>query len=134
MNTKAQGQCLCGAVQFTAQLPLLWVAHCHCTRCQRAHGAAFVTWVGFHNSHVKVYDPRNQLKWFHATTPDAQNSERGFCSQCGSPMFFKSTAHPNEIHIAHALFTTSLKTLPQSHVHYDTHVDWAHIAEQLPCE
>jgi hypothetical protein len=45
MSDTAVGACLCGAVQFELQLPATWVAHCHCTMCRRAHGAAFVTWV-----------------------------------------------------------------------------------------
>ena len=27
----ANGRCLCGDVEFSAQLPSKWVAHCHCT-------------------------------------------------------------------------------------------------------
>ncbi len=146
----AQGQCLCGSVAFTAQQPSLWVVHCHCTRCQRAHGAAFVTWVGFLQQQVQIHDSKQQLKWFRTTTPHTQNSaqnntqtetqtethisERGFCAQCGSPMFFKSTACANEIHIARALFTTPLTAQPDAHVHYDTQVDWVHIAERLRVE
>ena len=39
----ASGKCLCGAVRFRMRFPSKWVAHCHCTMCRRAHGAAFVT-------------------------------------------------------------------------------------------
>ena len=53
-TASARGQCLCGAVAFTAALPSKWVAHCHCTLCQRAHGAAFVTWVGMDSARVAV--------------------------------------------------------------------------------
>lgn len=52
----ARGQCLCGVIKFTARFPSKWVAHCHCTRCQRAHGAAFVTrepqMHGYYDTHV----------------------------------------------------------------------------------
>ena len=43
----AEGGCYCGKVKFKAALPAFWAGHCHCTQCQRLHGAAFVTWVGF---------------------------------------------------------------------------------------
>ena len=42
----ASGACLCGAVRFTVRLPTLFCGHCHCTMCQRGHGAAYVTWFG----------------------------------------------------------------------------------------
>ena len=42
--TSAGGGCLCGAVRFTVTLPSLFCGHCHCTLCQRSHGAGYVTW------------------------------------------------------------------------------------------
>lgn len=41
-----EGGCLCGAVRYVITLPTKWCAHCHCSMCRRAHGAAFVTWAG----------------------------------------------------------------------------------------
>jgi hypothetical protein len=41
-----RGSCLCGAVRFEADLPTLFLCHCHCHWCRVAHGAAFVTWTG----------------------------------------------------------------------------------------
>ena len=128
----AQGHCLCGAVRFSVKFPSLWIAHCHCTRCQRAHGAAFVTWVGFDHDQVTIDDPNIQLRWY--INPDFANSQRGFCGQCGSPMFFQSERYPNELHIARALFHTPLDRLPESHVYYNSHVDWVIISDSLPHE
>lgn len=48
--TTANAQCLCGDLKLEATLPSKWVAHCHCSLCRRAHGAAFVTWVGMDES------------------------------------------------------------------------------------
>ncbi|MGE5337814.1 MAG: GFA family protein, partial [Gemmatimonadota bacterium] len=57
----AVGSCLCGAVGFEFELPPKWVAHCHCTQCQRAHGAAFVTWVGVDEALWRVDDSQHAL-------------------------------------------------------------------------
>ena len=127
--TTAHGSCLCGAVAFSAPLPARWVAHCHCTRCQRAHGAAFVTWVGFAADRVAVADPQQALHWYEHGA-----ASRGFCGRCGSPMFFKSTHYPGELHIARALFHGPFDQAPQSHVFHSTHVPWATLAEPLPAE
>ena len=80
------GSCLCGDVHFALTFPSKWVAHCHCSLCRRAHGAAFVTWVGMEDTHVSIDDPHSRLRWY-ASTPGA---ERGFCSRCGSTLFFRS--------------------------------------------
>ena len=128
----AHGNCLCGAVRFTAHLPCKWVVHCHCTRCQRAHGAAFVTWVGFDEMQVQIHDTQHTLRWF--TAAEHGHSQRGFCAQCGSPMFFRSERYPNELHIARALFTSPIDRAPESHVYYDTHVSWIDGMDALPKE
>jgi hypothetical protein len=124
----AAGSCLCGAVQFSAQLPSRWVAHCHCSRCRRAHGAAFVTWAGFPEAAVTWQDPQQQLRWHVAR----EGGSRGFCGRCGSPMFFKSERWAGELHIARALFTAPLDREPQAHVFHDTHVDWVQLGDALP--
>ena len=125
----ASGRCLCGAVSFTTRFPTKWVAHCHCTRCRRAHGAAFVTWVGVEQVRASIGDPGGKLRWFRS----ADGAERGFCSVCGSSMFFRSPARwPGELHIARALFNDPLDREPQAHAYYDTHVEWVSLADSLP--
>jgi hypothetical protein len=126
--TRPRGQCLCGAVKFTAVLPSKWVAHCHCTLCQRAHGAAFVTWVGLESKKVRIAASDGSLRWFASPA----GGERAFCTHCGSSMFFRSTQWPGELHIARALFNEPIDREPQAHVYYDTHVSWVALADGLP--
>lgn len=124
----ARGCCLCGAVRFRAVLPSKWVAHCHCTCCQRAHGAAFVTWAGFPSAQFAIESGAGQVGWYESSP----GAHRGFCSRCGSPMFFHSTRWPGEMHVARALFTDSLDREPAVHVFYDTHVPWMQVGDDLP--
>ena len=126
--TLANGQCLCGAVKFSVRLPSKWVAHCHCTRCQRAHGAAFVTWVGMDSGNVSITDPLESLQWYSAPG----KGERAFCRTCGSSMFFKGAPWPGQLHVARALFTDPVDREPQVHVYYDSHVHWAPVGDGLP--
>ena len=126
--TSARGGCLCGAVRFTATLPSKWVAHCHCTLCQRAHGAAFVTWIGFEAGQVQVTASDAALKWFASPA----GGERAFCARCGSSLFFRSTQWPGELHVARALVTDPVDREPQGHVYYDTHVSWVELGDDLP--
>jgi hypothetical protein len=128
--THASGACLCGAVRFRVPLPSLWVAHCHCTRCQRAHGAAFVTWVGVVAAQAELTDPQARLRW-HVTD---QGAERGFCGCCGSPMFFRSPRWPGELHIARALFVDALDRAPEGHSHFESRVPWVLHDASLPIE
>lgn len=127
--TIARGSCLCGSVRFRANLPSKWIAHCHCTRCQRAHGAPFVTWAGFHAHDVAIEAENQALRWYES---DAGGS-RGSCGVCGSPMFFRyETRYPGELHVARALFADPLDKDPQVHAFYETHAPWVSLADDLP--
>ena len=63
--TTANAQCLCGDISPQATLPSKWVAHCHCSLCRRAHGAALVTWVGMEASRCSIDDPVTALALVH---------------------------------------------------------------------
>lgn len=126
--TSSRGSCLCGGVQFDVHFPSNWVAHCHCTRCRRAHGAAFVTWAGFDASSVHLHDDEDLLHWYVA----AEGGSRGFCSRCGSPMFFKSEKWPGELHIARALFVEPIDREPMAHSFHESHVEWVALTDDLP--
>jgi hypothetical protein len=121
--TTAHAQCLCGDVTLDATLPSKWVAHCHCSLCRRAHGAAFVTWVGMDTARCVIGDEKQRLRWY-VSTPGA---ERGFCGHCGTMMFFRSERWPGELHVALAHFTTPVDRMPQVHAHWDDHVQWADV-------
>ena len=129
-STCARGSCLCGAVRFEARLPTKWVAHCHCTRCQRAHGAAFVTWAGFEAVRVNIDDGQQVLRWQEGVA----GGSRAFCGRCGSPMFFRSERWLGELHVARALFIDPLDREPQAHVFYETHVPWLTLVDDLPIQ
>ena len=122
------GACLCGNLRFTAQLPTLWVAHCHCTLCQKNAGAAFVTWAGFNENDVQIDDSNHGLSWYSAT----ENAYRGFCGQCGSTLFFKSARWPGELHIPVVNIHQPLDRLPQIHVYWDSHQPWIQLSDALP--
>ena len=118
------GRCLCGDVEFQARLPSKWVAHCHCTMCQRSSGAAFVTWVGLDEQQCQVADPRARLRWYRS----ASGGERG-CT-----LFFRSPRWAGELHVTLANFLGPVDRAPQAHVFWDTHVDWVQLdaADGLP--
>lgn len=117
----ATGSCQCGALRFDAQLPSKWVAHCHCSMCRRAHGAAFVTWVGMDEARVRIDDADAQLRWYDSS-PGAQ---RGFCARCGSMLMFRSQRWAGELHLTLANFEDPVDRAPQAHAYWSAHVDWA---------
>lgn len=126
-NKQVHGSCLCGAVKFFASLPSKWCAHCHCSMCRKAHGAGYVTWVGFEHDRVSFTQGEDQLAWYESS-PGAQ---RGFCRQCGSSLFFRSKQWPGELHIALGCIDDAIDRQPQANVFFDKHVTWIPIDESL---
>ena len=126
-NEQPGGSCLCGAVEFSASLPSNWCAHCHCSMCRKAHGAGYVTWAGFDEDQVTFVKGNKQLTWYESS-PGAQ---RGFCSRCGSTMFFRSERWAGELHIVLACIDGAIDRTPQANVFFDRHVNWMPIDETL---
>jgi hypothetical protein len=124
------GGCLCGAVRIAVPTTSLWMAHCHCSLCRRAHGAGFVTWIGYPAMDCRVDDARHQLRWY-ASSPGA---ERAFCATCGSSLLFRSERWPGELHVAVAALDDPPERAPQAHVFWSSHVAWsgADPADGLP--
>jgi hypothetical protein len=126
-NASFSGGCLCGAVRFEVRPPTKWCAHCHCSLCRRAHGAAFVTWFGVERPKFELVAGSDDLSWYRST-PAAR---RGFCGRCGTTMFFEGERWPDEIHIALAGMDGPIDRRPTAHVFFDSHVDWLDIGDDL---
>jgi hypothetical protein len=118
--TEAHGRCHCGRVHFTARFPSRFVAHCHCESCRRAHGAAFVTWVGFPSPQVTIDQGAEDLA-VHASSP---GTERKFCRRCGTKLFFESEHWPGETHVTLAAFDDAVDRAPAGHAFFEEHVAW----------
>lgn len=119
------GSCLCGAVRFELTPPSLFCVHCHCAWCRKAHGAAFVTWIGAAEPQFRVTGLA--LRWYRSSP----HSERGFCATCGTTLFFRSDAAPGELHAARASIDGPVDREPTAHVFVDAMVPWIHLADDL---
>ncbi len=76
------GSCLCGAVSFTAHKMSNKVAACHCNSCRKWGGSAFMEV----NCGPDVeFEGADKLSVYSSS----DWAERGFCSVCGSHMFYR---------------------------------------------
>ncbi|MGB3736796.1 MAG: GFA family protein [Ilumatobacter sp.] len=79
------GRCLCGAVTWSTDADVRSVLECHCERCQRLTGNYMAATAAPTNELVIVGDT---LRWY--SPADDPNVGYGFCSSCGSTLFFRS--------------------------------------------
>jgi hypothetical protein len=93
--------------------------------CQRAHGAGFLTWVGYPENEVNIKG--STLQWFESS----DRGERGFCQTCSSTVFFRGRKWPGELHITRANLG-DIECEPSGHAHNESRVPWIHITDDLP--
>jgi len=89
--------------------------------CRRAHGAGFVTWVGFERAAFAIESGGESLSRYRSSA----NATRSFCSRCGSMLFFESAHWPGEIHVTLASLDPAEGLEPQAHSYWSSRASWA---------
>jgi hypothetical protein len=79
------GGCLCGAVRYEVRGSLRDVFVCHCVECRRWHGHASASTAALKTDLVLLSE--RGLRWVDSPASDA-HARRGFCSECGSSLFW----------------------------------------------
>ena len=119
------GGCLCGAVLYEVRGPLRDVVNCYCSMCQRLHGG-----VGPHSkapkSDIAIIEGRG-LKWYASS----ERARRGFCSECGSGLFWEPVDQPGTAILAGTLDQPSgLRTI--GHIFVAEKCDFTEVAGAAP--
>ncbi|MEP2784803.1 MAG: GFA family protein [Pseudoruegeria sp.] len=76
------GSCMCGAIRFTVPGPLAAPTACHCTKCRKHHGH-YEAGTEVKTADLTIFGAED-LSWFQSS----EKVRRGFCSKCGSSLFF----------------------------------------------
>lgn len=77
------GGCHCGGVRYRAKGVDPQVTECHCSQCRRQAGHRYAT-TGGKTSGMEI-EGADQVTWYQASPA----AERGFCSVCGSTLFWR---------------------------------------------
>jgi hypothetical protein len=83
------GGCQCGAVRFRFEGAFGNSGICHCRMCQKAFGSFGA---------ALVSAAADNLKWTRGTPSTFRSSSivrRGFCADCGTPLFMREDGDPN---------------------------------------
>ena len=91
-----KGSCLCGAVVYQVRRFYPEIANCHCGMCRKFHGAAFATYGKVQVEDLQWLAGKELLKVFVSSGI----AERGFCSQCGSSLYYKLAGQDQQCSLA----------------------------------
>ncbi len=124
-NAFKTGGCLCGSVRFEIAGPLRDVVNCYCTMCQKLHGS-FGAHSKARKDHIRLIKS-DGLKWYRTS----EIAQRGYCTDCGSSLFWQPDQQDSTGILAGALDQPSgLKTI--GHIFVGEKADFCEITDGLP--
>ena len=89
------GGCMCGAIRYVLKGAPEVVYYCHCNDCKRSTGSAFHVGLVMRTDHVEIVG--DTLKGYTKLSDSGNHMTRLFCFKCGSPLFTKDSAAPENI-------------------------------------
>lgn len=121
--------CLCGQVRITIDAEPIAARMCWCRLCQYLSGGSATVNVAFPSDTVTT---EGKLSWHASTADSGTPMRRGFCPECGTPVFSLAESRPHLTFIrAGALDDPSL-IAPQAIIWTSAAPEWAHLDPDLP--
>ena len=123
-----KGKCLCGAVTLEVDGELEHPPEaCHCSQCRKQSGH-FLAAVNVRRSALTIHGG-NRVTWYQSS----DQVQRGFCSVCGSSLFWNPTKEGYEfIAVAMGLFESPTGTRLAKHTFVGDKGDYYKINDGVP--
>lgn len=83
MEGPVTGSCLCGGVRYEISAFMKGVVACHCSQCRKTSGHHVASTKALNTNITFLSD--ETLVWYSSS----EEAERGFCSTCGSNLFWR---------------------------------------------
>lgn len=115
-----KGSCLCGAIQYEIRGEVARTSHCHCTMCQKQHGAAFASYANVATSDFHLTKGQEALTVYRSSPA----VERSFCKVCGSNIGWQTDSHKHRIAIALGTFDTPYAQPVTHDLHIESRAPW----------
>ena len=119
-----KGGCLCGAIRYEARVSASENWYCHCRMCQKSSGSAVSTSAIVPKARLQV--TRGKPKFYRSS----KFVERGFCADCGSPMFFRPT-NEDWISILSGTLDNPELAPPAGHYGVESWISWLKVEDDL---
>jgi hypothetical protein len=126
-----RGSCLCSQVQFEVSDMVGPFELCHCNRCRKVSGSAFMAGIYAKREGFRFLKGRDLIKTFDVPISENPPYRSCFCGTCGSPM-----PDPNgdsalvEIPAGSLDINPGIK--PDKHIFVEFKAPWFKIEDGLP--
>ena len=126
------GSCLCGAVRFEVDRAVGPFELCHCSRCRKVSGSAFMSGVGVRRDEFRWIRGRELIKHYKAPILEAPPAYRvNFCGNCGSPVP-DPEGDSEWFEIPAGLLDGDPQITPDKHIFIEIKAPWFSITDELP--
>lgn len=88
MSEDVSGGCRCGNIRYHFDHAPRYMVNCHCRDCQHATGSAFFPGLMFLEREFTL--EKGEPTWFESKSDKGNIMLRGFCPDCGSPVFLRN--------------------------------------------
>lgn len=123
----ATASCLCGGIEFRIDGELGDISYCHCTMCQKAHGAAFGPYARVEAGDCTIVRGENLISSYRSS-PDIT---RTFCRICGSNLQFIRDGRPY-FGLAAGILEGEELPRPTIQIWCESRAPWFEIDRQIP--
>jgi hypothetical protein len=127
-----RGSCLCGGVKFEITRAVGPFELCHCSRCRKASGSAFVAGLGVKRADFRLVQGGDLIETFEAPVRESPPPYRThFCRRCGSPVPDAKGDTP-WMEVPAGLFDDDPQLRPDKHIFVEVKSPWFKIMDDLP--
>jgi len=127
-----RGTCLCGSVRFELDQAVGPFELCHCSRCRKVSGSAFMAAIGVRRSDFRWVCGRELIRSYDAPLLESPPAYRVcFCSVCGSCVPDPEDSS-ERFEIAAGLLEDDPQLQPDKHIFVELKAPWFQISDVLP--
>lgn len=127
-----RGSCLCGGVKFEIARAIGPFELCHCSKCRKASGSAFFSFVGVQRDDFRLITGRELIRKYEAPVRDTPPGYRTcFCNRCGSPVPDPDAAEP-WFEVPAGVLDDDPQLRPDKHIFVECKSPWFAITDALP--
>jgi hypothetical protein len=127
-----RGGCLCGGVRFEIDRVVGPFELCHCSRCRKVSGSAFVAGLGVRRDDFRLVGGHDLIRTYEAPILESPPAYRVcFCSVCGSCVPDPESS-AEWIEIPAGLLDDDPELRPDKHIFVELKASWFEIADRLP--
>lgn len=129
MSLAVSGGCQCGAVRYESPAAPGFSLHCHCRQCQRITGAGHASQFGLPANDVAI---TGDVRIYKLRADSGNVVDSAFCGACGSPIFKRTSGHPELIFFHATTLDDPARFKPQRSVWTACRQPWDQLDPNVP--